>query len=184
MKYLKFFGLLFGLLFSALATSSCGNDEEELLGGAKSPSDITWAQHEYQISCSGESWGEAKWNGYYASIYETWTFSKGSKKDHTIFFSHYRWFPADYGPTFWTGQLDNGDWYYEGRYDSHEYTEKTLENSKKEITFDMQGRTWQGIITNGNIVLSTPNGEASMTLKRLSEKTYDGSYDEILKKIL
>jgi hypothetical protein len=55
---------------------------------------------------------------------------------------------------------------------------------RTEITFDMQGRTWHGVITDGDIVLSTPNGEASMTLKLLPAKAYDGSYDEILKEIL
>ena len=183
MKNLKLFCLLSGLLFSALVMNGCGDDDEDPLGGAKTPSDIQWAQHTYQIHCSGESFGEAKWEGLYASIYEKWTF-KGSNKDHRIFFSHYRWFPADYGPTFWTSKLDNGDWYYEGRYDSHEYTTKIVDNNRTEITFDMQGRTWHGIITDGDIELSTPNGEASMTLKRLPAKAYDGSYDEILKDIL
>ena len=183
MKNLKLFCLLSGLLFSALVMNGCGDDDEDPLGGAKTPSEIQWAQHTYQIHCSGESFGEAKWEGLYASIYEKWTF-KGSNKDHRIFFSHYRWFPADYGPTFWTSKLDNGDWYYEGRYDSHEYTTKIVDNNRTEITFDMQGRTWHGIITDGDIVLSTPNGEASMTLKLLPAKAYDGSYDEILKEIL
>ena len=143
MKHLKLFGLLSGLLFSALVMSSCGDDEEDPLGGARKPSDIQWAQHSYQIHCSGESWTEIKWEGYYASIYDKWTFNKGSKKDHRIFFSHYRWFPADYGPTYWTEKLDNGD-----------------------------------------IILSTPNGEATVTLKRLTVEPYDGSYDETLKDIL
>lgn len=184
MNNLKLFSLLLGLLFSVLVMSSCGDDEENPLGGIKNPSDIQWAQHDYQVKCSGESWNESKWEGYYASIYEQWTFNKGSKKDHRIFFSHYRWFPADYGPTFWTEKLDNGDWYYEGRYSSHEYSVKTLENGNKEITFDMQGRTWHGVITNGDIILSTPNNEAFVTLKRLSVEPYDRSYDEILKNIL
>jgi hypothetical protein len=48
----------------------------------------------------------------------------------------------------------------------------------------MQGRTWHGVITNGDIILSTPNGEASVTLKRLTVEPYDGSYDETLKDIL
>ena len=143
MKHLKLFGLLSGLLFSALVMSSCGDDEEDPLGGARKPSDIQWAQHSYQIHCSGESWTEIKWEGYYASIYDKWTFNKGSKKDHRIFFSHYRWFPADYGPTYWTEKLDNGD-----------------------------------------VILSTPNGEATVTLKRLTVEPYDGSYDETLKDIL
>lgn len=184
MKHLKLFGLLSGLLFSALVMSSCGDDEEDPLGGARKPSDIQWAQHSYQIHCSGESWTEIKWEGYYASIYDKWTFNKGSKKDHRIFFSHYRWFPADYGPTYWTEKLDNGDWYYEGRYSSHEYESKTLGNDSTLITFEMQGRTWHGVITNGDIILSTPNGEATVTLKRLTVEPYDGTYDETLKDIL
>jgi hypothetical protein len=184
MKNFKTISFMACLLLGMFVTAGCGNDDDDPMSGAKTSSDIEWAQHQYQVKCSGESWGEIKWDGLYASIYEQWTFNKGKKDGPHIFFSHYRWFPANYGPTYWTEKLDNGDWYYENRYSSHDYETKTLDGDKVEMTFEMQGRTWKGIMTDGNITLTTPDGAASVTLTRLPAKAYDGSYDDVLKEIL
>lgn len=187
MKTLKFYSLLTTFLFGALLITSCGDDDEDdPMKGAKSPDAIEWAQHQYQVTTAGITWGEGKWNDLYASIYQKWEFSKGNKKDKTplIFFSHYRWFPKNYGPTYWTEKLENGNWYFDGRYDSHSIETKTLENGNVEMTFSMQGRTWKGILTDGNIVLTSTDGEATITLNLLPITPYDGSYNDILEQIL
>lgn len=183
MNGLKIFNLCAGLLLGMFVLTACGDDDDPL-GDPQSPSDIEWTQHEYQVTTDGASMGEIKWNGYYASIFETWNYrgdkaSKGSR----FFMSHYRWFPEKYGPTWWTEKLDNGDWYYDGRYDSHTY-ETTVSEGETVIRFDMQGRTWEGILTEGDIELTTTDGSASLLLKRLPVLPYDGSYEDILKKIL
>ena len=180
---MKFWGLIAGLLFGSLFLAGCGDDEDDPLSGGLKPKDIVWAQHQYQVSTSGESWGESKWNEYFASIYNKWEFSKGGKGEKVplIFFSHYRWFPENYGPTYWTEKMDGGDWYYEWRYSSHSFDTKTIDGGKVEMTFDMQGRTWTGILSDGDIMLKTPDGKASVTLTRLPDMPYNGSYDDILK---
>lgn len=178
----KFFSLLAGLFLAMFVMTGCGDDDP--LGDPQSPSDIEWTQHEYQVTTSGASMGEIKWNGYYASIFETWSYrGDQSSKGPRIVMSHYRWFPEKFGPTWWTEKLDNGDWYYDGRYDSHTY-ETTLSEGKTVIQFDMQGRTWKGILADGDIELKSTDGTATIGLKRLPVLPYDGSYDDILKKIL
>jgi len=184
MKGIKVLSLLTGLFLGSLILVACGDDDDDPLGNPKSPADIEWTQHQYQIKTSGNTWTESKWDGYYASFIQKWNY-KGDKdqKGPRFFLSHYRWFPANYGPTYWTEKLDNGDWYYSGRYSSHTYELKTLADGKEEVTFDMQGQTWKGIMTDSTIFLSTVNG-SEITLTPLPAKAYDGSYDEILKMIL
>lgn len=182
MNGLKIFNLCASLLLGMFVLTACGDDDP--LGDPQSPSDIEWTQHEYQVTVSGAPMGEIKWNGYYASIFETWNY-RGDKayKGPRIVMSHYRWFPEKFGPTWWTEKLDNGDWYYDGRYDSHAY-ETTVSDGKTVMRFDMQGRTWEGILTEGDIELKSTDGTATIGLKRLPVLPYDGSYDDILKKIL
>ena len=185
MKVLKIFGLMATILFGAVVWTSCGDDDDDPLGNPKSPADIEWAQHEYQIKTSGNTWSESKWDGYYASFFKKWNFrgDKDQKDGPRFFLSHYRWYPAKYGPTYWTKKLDNGDWYYAGRYSSHSYELETLSDGRQKVTFDMQGQTWSGILTDSTVFLTTVNG-SEITLTPLPAKAYDGSYDEILKTIL
>lgn len=68
----KFFSLLAGLILGTFVLTGCGDDDP--LGDPQSPSDIEWTQHEYQVTTSGAPMGEARWNGYYASIFETWNY--------------------------------------------------------------------------------------------------------------
>ena len=183
MKKFQFFYLLASCLFGALVLTACSKDDDPL-NGAKSAADIEWEQHEYQVFTSGISMSEIKWNGFYASIFEVWPSQYKSQKEGARFFlSHYRWFPAQYGPTFWTEKLDNGDWYYEGRYGSHQFELNTLKNGEVEMTVEWQGQTWKGVLTDGDVELTTEAGSI-VTLKRVPPKAYDGSYDDILETIL
>ncbi len=156
--------------------------------------DIEWVQHQYTIVIPGTAFNNAMpeglkhWNGYYTSFIETWPESFKGKKEPSCVCSHRRWYPGDYGYMFWDDfgkdtVRPEGSWYEYGK-DSHPFTKEVLSSGKTQVTFDMYGRTWTGILEDNPILLSSDHDDFTMEFHKLLETPYDGSLDELLQEII
>ena len=144
-------------------------------------------QHQFQIETeilAGLYW---HWNNAYASFVEDWTPYNGEKKEPELVFSNRRWFPADYGPRFWSDfDLDNkmvpgtpAVSYYDC--DSHPYEKTDLGDGSYRIDVGFLGYEWSGILRPGEDCILRAGDYDEFRLRLLpADAVYDHSLDDLL----
>lgn len=162
-------------VFSCLLLTSC----DQQLKQDEFP-DWHMVQHQYQIDIDGDVFNIWRyWNTFYASFIEEYPESFKGKKDPTLVFSHRRWYPKEYGTMFWN---DYGLDYSEMPDDHNTWEGWPIEKDGQEVRVSFLGQDWHCTLGEGDIRLYNADG-GHILLKRLPDKNYDGSLDDLLKKI-
>lgn len=145
-------------------------------------------QHQFQIETqimAGVYW---YWNNAYASFVEDWSQYKSKKKEAELVFSNRRWFPADYGPRFWS-EYDLDNKVYPGTapiarydFDGHPYVKTDLGDGSYRIEVGFLGYEWSGILRPGEDCILTAEDSEEFRLRLLPvNAAYDHSLDDLLK---
>ena len=177
------------LLFIALPLillSSC-DAESGLNDNFWDEAPLQMEQHQFQIETemfAGIYW---HWNNAYASFVEDWAKYKSEKKEPELVFSNRRWFPADYGPRFWS-DFDLDDKVYPGTppvsyydCDSHPYVKTDLGDGSYRIEVDFLGYEWSGILRPVEDCILVANDYDEFRLRLLpADAVYDHSLDDLL----
>ncbi len=144
-------------------------------------------QHQFRIETeilAGLYW---HWNNAYASFVEDWTKYNNEKKAPELVFSNRRWYPAEYGPRFWSDfDLDNKQYpgmapvsYYDC--DSHPYIKTDLGDGSYKIEVDFLGYRWSGILRPGEDCILKADYSDEFRLRLLpADAVYDHSLDDLL----
>jgi len=144
-------------------------------------------QHQFQIETrilAGIYW---YWNNAYATFVEDWSIYNSKKTEPELVFSNRRWFPANYGPRFWSDfDLDNkmapgapATAYYDC--DSHPYVKTDLGDGSYRIEVGFLGYEWSGIFRPGEDCILKAGDDDEFCLRLLpADAVYDHSLDDLL----
>lgn len=170
------------LILSFLLLTLTGCDWFGMSNGVKEklPDNYTMSMHQYQVKVVEDHllpYGMLQWHGYFASFYDAYTDPvTGTKTPPLLAFSHFMWYPREYGPDFWN---DCGVDYIDNyTFDTFVYSE---ENGIITV-YNLYGRDWHGNAGDTDITLTSDLG--TIELNRLKEIAYDGSLDNLINSLV
>ncbi len=175
------------IALAAMFLSACQQDNG-VNGAFWEEAPLRMEQHQFRIETeilAGLYW---HWNNAYATFVEDWSKYNSKKTEPELVFSNRRWFPADYGPRFWSDfDLDNKDYpgtpavsYYD--FDGHPYVKTDLGDGSYRIEVDFLGYEWSGILRPGEDCILTADDYDEFRLRLLPvNAAYDHSLDDLLK---